>query len=334
MRSTEEVFVTMGTGFTYTVYDLTKLTQAETYGKTLVELGKRNPNIVVLSADLGKSTKSAEFAEAFPDRFFNFGIAEQNMLGAAAGLALCGKIPFASTFGVFASMRAGEQMRTDIAYTNLNVRVVATHSGLSFGQAGTTHHCTEDIAIVRSMANMTVIVPADSIETSKVVEASSEHQGPIYIRIGRGFEPPAYLDENYEYKIGKAVTMKEGTDVTVIACGVAVQAACEAADEAGEEGISVRVINMHTIKPIDRDAIVSASGETKHIITAEEHNIIGGLGGAVAEVMAEIGAGIKLTRLGLPDCYSVIGYPEELYGRYRIDTDGILDTILQVKEQL
>ena len=324
----------MGTGFTYTVYDVTKLSQAETYGKTLVDLARQNPNIVVLSADLAKSTKVVDFAEEFPDRFFNFGVAEQNLFGAAAGLALSGKIPFASTFGVFASMRAGEQLRTDIAYTNLNVRIVATHSGLSFGQAGTTHHCTEDIAITRSMANMTVIVPADSIETSKVVRASIDHQGPIYIRIGRGFEPPVYLDENYDYKIGKAVTMREGTDITVIACGVAVQSAYEAAEEAEDEGVSVRVINMHTVKPIDREAIESACSETKHIITAEEHNIIGGLGGAVAEVMAETGAGIKLTRIGLCDCYSVIGYPEELYGRYCLDTDGILNTILEVKEQL
>jgi len=324
----------MGTGFTWTVYDITKLTQAETYGKTLVQLARENPNIVVLSADLAKSTKVVEFAEEFPDRFFNFGVAEQNLLGAAAGLALSGKIPFASTFGVFASMRAGEQLRTDIAYTNLNVRIVATHSGLSFGQAGTTHHCTEDIAITRSMANMTVVVPADSIETSKVVQASIDYQGPIYIRIGRGFEPPVYLDENYDYTIGKAVTMREGSDITVIACGVAVQAACEAADEAEDEGVSVRVLNMHTVKPIDREAIESACAETKHIITAEEHNIIGGLGGAVAEVMAEIGAGIKLTRLGLCDCYSVIGYPEELYARYCLDTDGILNTILEVKDQL
>jgi transketolase len=324
----------MGTGFTWTIYDITKLTQAETYGKTLIQLARENPNIVVVSADLAKSTKVVEFAEEFPDRFFNFGVAEQNLLGAAAGLALSGKIVFASTFGVFASMRAGEQLRTDIAYTNLNVRIVATHSGLSFGQAGTTHHCTEDIAITRSMANMTVIVPADSIETSKVVQASIGHQGPIYIRIGRGFEPPVYLDENYDYQIGRAVTMREGSDITVIACGVAVQAAYEAAEEAEDEGVSVRLVNMHTVKPIDREAIESACAETKHIITAEEHNIIGGLGGAVAEVMAEIGAGIKLTRLGLRDCYSVIGYPEELYGRYSIDTDGILTTILEVKEQL
>jgi len=324
----------MGTGFTWTIYDITKLTQAETYGKTLIQLARDNPNIVVVSADLAKSTKVVDFAEEFPERFFNFGVAEQNLLGAAAGLALSGKIVFASTFGVFASMRAGEQLRTDIAYTNLNVRIVATHSGLSFGQAGTTHHCTEDIAITRSMANMTVIVPADSIETSKVIQASIDHQGPIYIRIGRGFEPPVYLDEDYDYTIGKAVTMREGGDITVIACGIAVQAAYEAAQEAEDEGVSVRLINMHTVKPIDREAIESACAETKHIITAEEHNIMGGLGGAVAEVMAEIGAGIKLTRLGLRDCYSVVGYPEELYGRYSIDTDGILTTILEVKDKL
>ena len=324
----------MGTGFTWTVYDLSELSQAETYGKTLIELAKKNPNIVVLSADLAKSTKVVDFAKEFPDRFFNLGVAEQNLFGVAAGLALSGKIVFASTFGVFATMRAGEQLRTDIAYTNLNVRIVATHSGVSFGQAGTTHHCTEDIAITRSMANMTVIVPADSIETSKVIEASIDHQGPIYIRMGRGFEPPAYLDENYDYKIGKAVTMREGTDITVVACGVAVQAAYEAAEEAEDEGVSVRVVNMHTVKPIDRDAIAAACSETKHIITAEEHNIIGGLGGAVAEAMAELGSGVKLTRLGLCDCYAVIGYPEDLYGRYRIDTDGILNTILEIKDQL
>ncbi|GFP42935.1 transketolase, partial [Candidatus Hakubella thermalkaliphila] len=226
-----------------------------------------------------------------------------------------------------------EFIRTDIAYAKLNVRIIGTHAGVSFGQAGTTHHCTEDLAIIRSMANMSLVAPADSIETAKFIRASVDYPGPLYCRIGRGLEPLAYPDDKYDFQIGKSVLMREGKDITVIACGVCVLPACEAADELKEQGIRVRVINMHTIKPIDKEAILSAASETKAIITAEEHNILGGLGGAVAEVLSEAGAGVRLKRLGIPDVYSVIGYPEDLYAKYGIDIDGIIKAIKEMLEK-
>lgn len=316
-------------GFSYTVYDVSDMSQAEAYGKVLVDAGRAHPEIVLLTADLAKSTKTGDFFKAFPERSFNFGIAEQNMMSAAAGFAIAGKLPFVSTFAVFASQRACEQVRTDIAYPNLNVKIVATHAGLSMGSGGTTHHCTEDVGIMRTFANMTVVVPADAIETCKLVQtAIEEHKGPLYARVGRGFEPAAYKDGDYDFKIGKAVTMREGKDATVICCGVCVYQALEAAAELAEnDGIDLNVVNMHTIKPIDREAVIKAAGDTGVIITAEEHNIIGGLGSAVAEVLAEEGIGVKFRRLGIPDVFSVIGYPEDLYARYGIDYEGICNGV-------
>jgi len=321
----------MAEGISYTVYELYKdLTQTEVYGRTLVELAKEDERIVALTADLARSTKIGVFFDELPERAFNFGVAEQNMMAAAAGFAISGKLPYVSTFAVFASMRTAEFVRTDIAYPNLPVRIIATHAGVSFGQAGTTHHCTEDLGILRTMANMTVVVPADAIETAQFVKASVDWPGPLYCRIGRGLEPLAYLEEDYGFEIGKSVLMRDGKDLTVIACGVAVLPACEAADELAEEGISVRIINMHTIKPLDREAVVKAAEETGGIITAEEHNVIGGLGSAVAEVLAEEGLATKFKRLGIPDVYSVIGYPEELYHRYGIDYEGILKAVREM----
>lgn len=318
----------MAEGMSYTIYDASAMTQAEIYGHVLVELGKEHPEIVLLTADLAKSTKTGVFFKEFPERSFNVGIAEQNMTAIAAGLATCGKKPFISTFGAFASMRACEMVRSDIAYPNLNVKIVATHAGLSMGNGGTTHHVTEDLAIMRSMANMTVVVPADGIETAKLVRACMDYPGPLYTRIGRGFEPPVYENEDYDFAIGKAITMREGNDATVIACGVCVLAAMDAADALkDEDGISIRVLNMHTIKPLDAEAVLKAASETKCIVTAEEHNIYGGLGGAVAEVLADAGVGIKFKRIGMPDAYSVIGYPEDLYARYGMDVDGIMATV-------
>lgn len=314
----------MAGGMSYNIDDLQDLTQAEAYGRVLVELGKEHPEIVVLTADLAKSTKLGVFFNAYPERSFNMGIAEQNMVTAAAGLALAGKKPYLSTFACFASMRACEQVRTDICYPKLNVKIMGTHSGLSMGNGGTTHHATEDLAIMRSFANMTVVVPADGIEAARLAEASVEHIGPMYFRVGRGFEPPAYESPDYDFQIGKAVTMRDGKDITIIACGVCVLQAVEAAQELEEEnGLSVRVINMHTIKPLDTEAIIAAAGETGNVITAEEHNIIGGLGGAVAETLMESGVSCKFKRLGIPDCFSVIGYPEDLNRYYGLDIDGI-----------
>lgn len=319
------------TGTTWTVYDANTMTQAEIYGSVLCELGEKNQKIVGLTADLGKSTKIGIFGEKFPHRFFNVGIAEQNMFGIAAGMAKSGLLPFVSTMAAFTAMRGLEQVRTDICYQNLDVKIIATHGGVSFGAAGTTHHCTEDIAIMRSLANMTVIIPADGIETACAVRAAAEYPGPVYIRVGRGFEPTYYETEDYGYKIGKAVTIADGTDITLICCGVAVLQAAEAAKMLKEQdGLSVRVINMHTIKPMDVEAVMKAVLETRRIITIEDHNIMGGLGSAVADVIAGSGKGCAFEKLGIPDCYCVVGYPEDLYCHYGLDCDSIAAKVRDV----
>lgn len=319
----------MAKGFTFNVFDVDRFATREMYGKVLAEIGQTNRDIVVLTADLMRSNKTGDFARACPDRFFNMGIAEQNMMAAAAGLAANGKLPYVSTYAAFASLRCAEQVRTDIAYPNLPVRIVSSHAGLSMGNGGTTHHATEDIAITRSMANMTVIVPADANECARAVVESITYPGPIYMRLGRGAEPIVYKTD-YEFEIGKAVTVREGQDIAVIACGIAVMAAVKAARKLEKEGISVRIIDMHTIKPLDAEAILKAAREIGAIITVEEHNIIGGLGGAVAETIAEAGLGIKFVRMGIPDIYSTIGQPDDLYQRYGLDQDGIYRTIKSV----
>ena len=316
------------TGTNWTAYDAATMTAREIYGRTLAEMGKTNDKIVGVTADLAKTTAIVHFANAYPDRFFNVGIAEQNLFGISAGLAKAGLIPFASTMAVFACLRAGEQIRTDIAYQNLPVKIIATHAGISFGHAGTTHHCTEDFAVMRSIANMTVVCPADGIETSRAVRACVDIPGPVYIRIGRGFEPPCYKDENYDFEIGKAVTMRDGTDLTIICCGIAVLQSLEAAKTLAEQdGLSVRVINMHTIKPIDREAIIKAVTETRRILTVEEHNVVGGLGDAVASVIAESGKGCAFKKHGIYDEFSLIGYAEDLYAHYGLDANGIVDQV-------
>jgi len=321
----------MSEGLTWNVYDSDKLSQREIYGLVLCELGERDPRIVGLSADLAKSTKIGSFGERFPDRFYNFGIAEQNMFAVGAGMARAGLVPFISTFSAFASMRACEFLRTDICYQNLNCKVIATHGGTSFGPAGSTHHATEDLAIVRSFANLTVVVPADSVETAAAVRACVEIDGPVYLRLGRGFEPRVYETEDYGFEIGKAVEMREGTDVTLIACGATVFHAVEASKILEqEEGITARVLNLHTIKPIDRDAVLKAVRDTRRIITLEDHNVVGGLGGAVAEVIAESGLGCAFQRVGIPDTYTVIGYPEDILNHYQLDTDGIIQKVREV----
>ena len=318
-------------GLTWTVYDADKMTQAETYGLVLSYLGEINPKIVGLSADLAKSTKIGKFGEKFPDRFFNLGIAEQNMFGVAAGLAKAGLLPFVSTFSVFASMRAVEFLRDDICYQNLNVKVIATHGGTSFGSAGTTHHSIEDLSIIRAIPNIKLIVPADSVETAMAVQACVEVDGPVYIRIGRSFEPRVYETDDYGFTIGKSVEMRPGTDVTVIACGAVVYHAVEASKILErEDGISVRVLNMHTIKPIDKEAIEKAVIETRRIVTFEDHNVYGGLGSAVAEVVAEFGKACAFTRVGIPDKFSPHGYPEDLMHYHKIDTDGIVEKVREL----
>ena len=321
----------MTEGLTWNVYDADTMTQAEIYGEVLCRLGAENPQIVALSADMAKSTKIGKFGEKFPERFFNAGIAEQNMFGMAAGLAKSGLIPFVSTMAAFTAMRAVEQVRTDICYQNLNCKIIATHAGTSFGAAGTTHHCTEDLAIMRAFANMTVIAPADGVETANAVKACVNYPGPVYIRIGRGFEPRYYLDENYGFQIGRAVEVHPGSDITLICCGVTVLQAAEAAKFLkDQDDLSVRVINMHTIKPIDEAAIISALTETRRIITFEDHNVLGGLGSAVADVIASSGKACAFEKVGIPDCFCIVGYPEDLYSHYKFDTDGIIEKVREV----
>ncbi|MBW1988507.1 MAG: transketolase family protein [Deltaproteobacteria bacterium] len=321
----------MSEGLTWTVYDADSMTAAEIYGEVLCQLAEEDERIVGLSADLAKSTKIGRFGDKYPERFFNAGIAEQNMFGMAAGLAKAGLVPFVSTMAVFTALRAAEQVRTDICYQNLNVKIIATHGGASFGQAGSTHHCTEDLAVMRSFANMTVIVPADGVETAAAVRACLKKDGPVYIRIGRGFEPTYYKNEDYGFEIGRAVTISEGTDITLICCGVCVLAAAEAARILAEDdGLSVRVLNMHTIKPLDEEAVLKAVIETRRIVTFEEHNVLGGLGSAVAEVIAKSGKGCAFEAVGIPDCFCHVGYPEDLYTHYGLDTDGILAKVREV----
>lgn len=319
------------TGTTWNCYDSATMTPREIYGRTLAEMAKTDRRIVGLTADLEKTTAMVHFAKAFPNRFFNVGIAEQNMFGAAAGLAKTGLVPFVSTMAVFTCLRAGEQVRTDICYQNLPVKIIATHAGISFGHAGTTHHCTEDLAIMRSMANMTVMAPADGIETSRAVRTAMEIPGPVYIRIGRGFEPPCYPDESYDFTVGKAVEMTSGKDLTIICCGIAVLQSILAAKQLAEQdGLSIRVINMHTIKPIDREAIMKAVTETRRILTIEEHNVIGGLGDAVGSVIAESGKGCVFRKHGIQDCFAEIGYAEDLYAYYGFDADGIVAKVREM----
>jgi len=318
-------------GMTYTMMDTTKLSTAEIYGQTLCDLGAEHPEIVGLSADLAKSTKIGLFGEKFPERFFNVGIAEQNMFGMAAGMAKAGLVPYVSTFAIFTAMRGLDQVHTDIAYQNLNVKMIATHAGLSFGQAGSTHHSTEDIAIMRSIANMTVIVPADGLETAAAVRAAYDRKGPVYIRINRGFDQILYDGPDYGFEIGKAVTLKEGSDLTIIACGSCVWRALEAAKILErEDGLKIRVLNMHTIKPIDAEAIEKAVKETRRIVTVEDHTIMGGLGSAVAEIAAGTGKAFSFRRLGIPDCFSIIGLHEDLMAYYGIDENGIVKSVREV----
>ena len=319
------------TGTNWNAYDASTMTAREIYGRTLAALAEQDDRIVGITADLEKTTAIKYFADMFPDRIYNVRIAEQNIFGIAAGLAKAGLIPFASTMAVFASLRAAEQVRTDIAYQNLPVKIIATHAGISFGHAGTTHHCTEDFAVMRAIPNMTVICPADGIETSKAVQACVNTPDPVYIRIGRGFEPPCYESDDYEYEIGRAITMREGTDLTIICCGIAVLQAINAAKTLEEsDGLSVGVVNMHTIKPIDREAVLRAVNDTRRILTIEEHNVLGGLGDAVASVIAESGKGCMFKKHGLEDIFVTIGYAEDLYAHYQLDANGIVDKVREM----
>jgi len=300
----------------------------DAYGEALAELGETNKDVVVLDADLSGSTKTAIFAKKFPERFFNMGIAEQNMMGTAAGLAASGKIPFASTFAIFATGRAWEQVRQSIAYPKLNVKIVATHAGITVGEDGASHQSVEDIAVMRVIPNMTVIVPADGVETKKVINEIVRYRGPVYVRLSRG-KSPVVLDDSYSFEIGKGVVLKDGTDVSLIACGVMVYKALQAADILGKEGVSARVINISSIKPIDVDLIIRAARETGCVVTAEEHSIVGGLGGAVAEVLAE-NCPVPVKRVGIEDKFGTSGDADLLMEVYGLTSENIAKAAREV----
>lgn len=313
-------------GIAYTSLDTTKLSTAEIYAHTLCEMAREDPRIVTLTADLAKSTKIGVFQEQFPERFVNLGIAEQNLFGVAAGMAACGLIPFTCTFAIFNSCRGLDQVHTDICYQNLNVKMIGSHAGTSFGQAGSTHHALEDIAILRSLANLTLLVPADGQETAAAVRAAAAMQGPVYIRINRGFDQVVYHEGIDGFQIGRANQLRDGSDLCFIACGSAVFSALQAARELEAEGIRARVLDMHTIKPLDEEAVLKAVHDTRRVITAEDHSVIGGLGGAVAEVIAGSGMGCAFLRLGVQDRFSPIGYHEDLMSLHGIDTNGLIET--------
>ncbi|RLF71049.1 MAG: transketolase family protein [Thermoplasmata archaeon] len=297
----------------------------DAFGKTLVELGRRFPQIVVLNADLSSSTRTHYFEKEFPERFWNVGVAEQNMMGIAAGLATTGKIVFASTFAMFATGRAYDQIRQSIAYPRLNVKIVASHAGITVGGDGASHQMHEDIALMRVLPHMTVIVPADFFETRSVISKIVEMGGPAYVRMARTDTPEIY-NENYEFKIGVGDLLKEGDDVTIIAMGLMLSKAIEAAETLGREGVSCRVINMSTVKPIDEKAIEKAARETGAIVTAEEHNVLMGMGSAVVEVVAEKYP-VPVRRIGIPDVFGESGESEELMEAYGLTTENIVQQV-------
>lgn len=303
--------------------DIIKTATRDAYGKALVELGGINDKIVVLDADLAAATKTGMFKKAYPDRFFDSGIAESNMMGVAAGLATTGYTVFASTFAMFAAGRAYEQVRNSIAYPHLNVKIGATHAGISVGEDGASHQCCEDIALMRVIPGMVIINPADDIEARAAVFTAAEYEGPVYMRFGR-LAVPRIFDESYKFELGKAVTLREGSDVTIIATGLMVNEAIEAAKALADEGISAEVINIHTIKPLDKEAVIRSATKTGAVVTAEEHSIIGGLGGAVAEALCESGKPVPVVRLGVNDVFGRSGPAVELLHIYGLDAQNIV----------
>lgn len=306
-----------------------KKSTRQAYGEALVELGKINDNIVVLDADLTKSTKTNLFQESFPERHFNVGIAEADLIGTAAGFATCGKIPFASTFAMFASGRAFEQIRNTVAYPKLNVKIAPTHAGISVGEDGGSHQSIEDISLMRSIPGMVVLSPADAEETRKMVFAAAEYEGPVYLRMGR-LDLPKIFNEDYDFKIGVANTLKDGKDVTIIATGLMTARALEASELLEKDGISVRVINMGTIKPLDKEVVLKAAEETKFIVTAEEHSVVGGLGSAVSEFLSEVRPTL-IKKVGIYDVFGQSGKAEELLEKYELTSKKLIEV---VKENL
>lgn len=306
--------------------DVKKIATRDSYGNALVELGKEHENLVVLDADLAAATKTGVFKKVFPERHIDCGIAECNMMGVAAGLATTGKVPFASSFAMFAAGRAFEQIRNSIGYPKLNVKIGATHAGISVGEDGATHQCNEDIALMRTIPGMVVINPSDDVEARAAVKAAYKHEGPVYLRFGRLAVPVINDREDYKFELGKGVVLREGKDITLIATGLPVAETLEAAEKLAADGIDAKVINIHTIKPLDEELIVEAAKETGKVVTIEEHSVIGGLGSAVCDVLSEK-APTKVLKIGINDTYGESGPAVELVKKYGLDAESIYKKI-------
>ena len=302
--------------------DVKKIATRESYGNALAECGKEFPNLVVLDADLAGATKTATFQKAFPDRFIDCGIAECNMTGIAAGLATCGKIPFISSFAMFAAGRNFEQVRNSIGYPHLNVKIGATHAGITVGEDGATHQCNEDVALMRTIPGMTVIVPSDDIEARAAVRAAIEMDGPVYLRFGRAAVPVINERDDYKFEIGKGVLLREGKDVTIIASGICVESALGAAEKLAADGIDAEVINIHTIKPLDEELVLASAKKPGKVVTVEEHSVIGGLGSAVCDVLAEK-APTKVCKIGVYDRFGESGPAAALVEKFGLDAQGV-----------
>ncbi|HJB94771.1 MAG TPA: transketolase family protein [Candidatus Mediterraneibacter intestinigallinarum] len=306
--------------------DVKKIATRESYGKALAELGTEHKDVVVLDADLAEATKTGIFKKAHPERFIDCGIAESNMMGVAAGLAAAGMVPFASSFAMFAAGRAFEQVRNSIGYPHLNVKIGATHAGISVGEDGASHQCNEDIALMRTIPGMTVICPSDDVEAKAAVKAAYEHDGPVYLRFGRLAVPVINDRPDYTFELGKGVVLREGKDLTIIATGLPVYNCLEAAEKLAEDGIDAKVINIHTIKPLDEELVVAAAKETGKVVTVEEHSVIGGLGSAVCDVLSEQ-APAKVLKIGINDVFGESGPAAELLVKYGLDTESIYKKI-------
>ena len=302
--------------------EVKKIATRDSYGNALAELGTEHDNVVVLDADLAAATKTGVFKKAHPDRFIDCGIAESNMIGVAAGLATTGKVPFASSFAMFAAGRAFEQVRNSVGYPHLNVKIGATHAGISVGEDGATHQCNEDIALMRTIPGMVVINPADDVEARAAVRAAYEHQGPVYLRFGRLAVPVINDRPDYKFELGKGVVLREGKDLTIIATGLPVSNCLEAAEKLAADGIDAKVINIHTIKPLDEELVIAAARETGRVVTVEEHSVIGGLGSAVCDVLSEK-APTRVMKIGINDTFGESGPALELLKKYGLDTDSI-----------
>ncbi len=306
--------------------DVKKIATRESYGNALAELGKKYDDVVVLDADLAGATKTGVFKKAFPERHIDCGIAECNMMGVAAGIAATGRVPFASSFAMFAAGRAFEQVRNSVGYPKLNVKIGATHAGISVGEDGATHQCNEDIALMRTIPGMVLINPSDDVEAKAAVEAAYHHEGPVYLRFGRLAVPVINDYEGYEFEIGKAITLREGEDVTIIASGLTVAESLEAAEMLANDGIDAEVINMHTIKPLDKAAVIESAAKTGKVVTVEEHSVIGGLGSAVCDVLAQLQSA-KVLKIGINDVFGESGPAAQLIQKYGLDAKSIYEKV-------